>query len=123
MAIDHTTAQTTTTLLTLPKDVRTLIVSHLRRKTDRRNVYRTCTALYEVAIPQSYQRIVVDQHCNIEQLTAAFSPENEGLQHVRHAIIVTHGAGGNDDTVKDKINMIVRLFAYMLPRDVLLTFT
>ncbi|KAK4541379.1 hypothetical protein LTR36_007980 [Oleoguttula mirabilis] len=54
-------------------------------------------------------------------LIAAFTPENAGLQHVRHATIIP--ATGNYRESVPKIDNFLNMLANLLPRDILLTMT
>lgn len=108
-------------LISLPKDVLTLIISFIRLKSDLRNTSRACKALHSVAIAPVYQKMVIEESCDPNVLAAALNPENEGLQHVRH--LTLSAATDEFAPANTKLDSLFCLLANLLPRDILLTFT
>jgi len=108
-------------LMSLPKDGLALIISFIQLKCDLRHVYRTCKALHCVAIAPLYHHITIRENHNRTKLTTAFTPENPGLQHVRHLTILD--GNGKYRRASTSLDYVLLLVGNLLPRDVLLTFT
>ncbi|CAN9375377.1 unnamed protein product [Alternaria alternata] len=68
----------------LSVDIKTLIVQHINRPTDLKNVCLTCKQLHEIAVRQLYYEVTLDVGSSHDTRLAAFlNPKNIGLQHVR----------------------------------------
>ncbi|KAI6900439.1 hypothetical protein KC318_g8451 [Hortaea werneckii] len=111
----------TTTLIILPTDLLTLIISYIRAPSDLRNVYRTCKALYAVAIVPIYRTMTLRLPHGYHLLAQALVPENAGLSHVRHFVLKAHTWGLNE--ARGDLLMPLQLLAISLPRDTLISFT
>ncbi|QIW95601.1 hypothetical protein AMS68_001119 [Peltaster fructicola] len=69
---------------TLPHDVKALIIQHIARPTDLKNVCLVSHELHEIAIRYLYRNVNLDLGCaNDCRLSAFLSPHNKGLQHIR----------------------------------------
>ena len=105
-------------LTSLPLDVKSLIIRLIKRRADLTALYKTHSELYEAVIPLIYRSFNVRESLPISELSAALSPENRGLQHVRHVHVVSDPCERNSSARESVICMLVNL----LPRDILLTF-
>ena len=108
------------TLTNLPADVRWHITSFISEKSDLRRLYRSCKDMYAATIPRLYRNITIHEDIDRAVLAAALSPDNGGLQHVRHLEIVANC--GDYHHRKSRIDDVVTMLANLLPKDKLLTF-
>lgn len=110
-----------TDIATLPTDILSHIASFIPTTSDLHNVRDTCKPLYHAAIPRLYRRMVLHETLDSDKLAGLLSPDNVGLQHIRHLEIVS--ACGDHHNKKERIDSMLTLLACMLPRNVLMTFT
>ncbi|KAK3723528.1 hypothetical protein LTR37_001780 [Vermiconidia calcicola] len=71
-------------LIGLPLDVKTLIFSYIRRRSDVKTLYETCKDFYDIVIPRIYRSIRLKESVPISTLCAFLNLENRALVHVRH---------------------------------------
>ncbi|KAK5692832.1 hypothetical protein LTR17_025242 [Elasticomyces elasticus] len=105
----------------LPLDVRVAITSYIHGRKDVISLTRSCRSFYAAAIPQLYRYLSVRESTNVDHLVAMLSPDNGGLQHIRHLEIETNSSGAHR-TNRPLIDQILQLIANLLPRDILLSF-
>ncbi|RMY49223.1 hypothetical protein D0865_07611 [Hortaea werneckii] len=111
-----------TTLIILPADILTLVLSYIRAPSDLRNVSLTCKALYAVAIVPIYRTMTLRlPWVDNRKLLQALVPENVALLHVRHLIVDRFSHCSNENT--DDLLMTLQLLANFLPRDTLISLT
>ncbi|EMD97033.1 hypothetical protein COCC4DRAFT_171346 [Bipolaris maydis ATCC 48331] len=68
----------------LSVDLKTLVIQHINRPTDLKNLCLTCKQLHEIAARQLYYEVTLDVGSpNDTRLAAFLNPRNIGLQHVR----------------------------------------
>ncbi|KAA8627080.1 hypothetical protein PtrSN002B_001744 [Pyrenophora tritici-repentis] len=68
----------------LSVDLKTLIIQHINRPTDLKNVCLTCKQLHEIAVRPLYYEVTLDVGSASDTRLAAFlNPNNIGLKHVR----------------------------------------
>ncbi|KAK4890661.1 hypothetical protein LTR27_010700 [Elasticomyces elasticus] len=105
----------------LPLDVRVAITSYIHSRKDVISLTRSCRGSYAAVTPQLYRNLSVRESMNVDHLIAMLSPENGGLQHIRHLEIEANSCGAYR-TNRPSVDQILQLMANLLPRDVLLSF-
>jgi len=70
--------------MSLPVDLKALIVQHINRPTDLKSVCLVCKQLHEIAVRTLYHQVTLDVgSANDTRLAALLNPRNIGLKHVR----------------------------------------
>ncbi|KAF2134539.1 hypothetical protein P153DRAFT_371903 [Dothidotthia symphoricarpi CBS 119687] len=107
----------------LSVDIKTLIVEHVTRPTDLKNLCLACKQLHEIAVRQLYYEVTLDVGSPSDTRLASFlSPKNIGLQHVRKIDLYLA-------EVADKCNQVLlanlstRLIIELLPENTLEKFS
>jgi len=114
-------------LLSLPADIKTLITAYITRPSDRRALFMTCKELYASVIPLVYKHLKVGKAITPQRMVRALAASNEGVRWIRHVTLCAFKPirhyHEEDHTYKDDHTEVhLALLAYMLPRDILLTF-
>jgi hypothetical protein len=128
-------------LALLPPDLKLHLLNFLPNYQHRIALARTCTDWYHHAIASAYHSIVFrcrDSHASnasghdakdgiprddsYERALAMLSPDNPGLVHIRHAKIVSSNPECDIGANPKGYRSVLDLFAYMLPKDKLLSF-
>ncbi|KAI9788206.1 MAG: hypothetical protein M1816_007058 [Peltula sp. TS41687] len=72
----------------LSYDLKTLIVSYVRRPTDMKNLCLTCKALREISVRQLYRTVELDVGCEADlKITAFLGRSNPGLEYIRTLLL------------------------------------
>ncbi|KAF2457599.1 hypothetical protein BDY21DRAFT_385840 [Lineolata rhizophorae] len=109
----------------LPVDLKTLIVSHVIRPTDMRNLCLTCKQLHEITVRQLYHEVSLDLGCtNDNRLSAFLHPRNIGLPYVRMldvylADVVDKYNQADVERQLQQANFAIRMILEFLPENIL----
>jgi hypothetical protein len=107
----------------LSVDVKTLIVEHVIRPTDLKNLCLVCKQLHEITVRQLYREVTLDVGSpNDMKLSAFLSPKNIGLQYIKELDLYLAD-------VIDKCNQLlqahfaIRMILELLPENILEKFS
>lgn len=107
----------------LSTDIKTLVVAHVTRPTDLRNICLVCKQLHEIAVRSLYYEVTLDVGSpNDTRLAAFLNPKNIGLPHVRKLDLYLAD-------VLDKCNQqqqadfAIRMILELLPENILEKFS
>ncbi|KAF2195479.1 hypothetical protein K469DRAFT_722705 [Zopfia rhizophila CBS 207.26] len=107
----------------LSVDIKTLIVQHVIRPTDLKNLCLVCKQLHEITVRQLYHEVTLDVGSpNDMKLSAFLNPKNIGLPHVRKLDLYLAD-------VLDKCNQLqqahfaIRMILELLPENILEKFS
>ena len=107
----------------LSTDIKTLVVEHVTRPTDLRNICLVCKQLHEIAVRSLYYEVTLDVGSpNDTRLAAFLNPKNIGLPHVRKLDLYLAD-------VQDKCNQqqqadfAIRMMLELLPENILEKFS
>lgn len=107
----------------LSTDIKTLVVEHVTRPTDLRNICLVCKQLHEIAVRSLYYEVTLDVGSpNDTRLAAFLNPKNIGLPHVRKLDLYLAD-------VQDKCNQqqqadfSIRMMLELLPENILEKFS
>ncbi|KAF2477935.1 uncharacterized protein BDR25DRAFT_330548 [Lindgomyces ingoldianus] len=107
----------------LSVDIKTLIVQHVIRPTDLKNLCLVCKQLHEISVRQLYHEVTLDVgSANDNKLGAFLNPRNIGLKHVRKLDLYLAD-------VLDKCNQLqqahfaIRMILELLPENILEKFS
>ncbi|KAF2402430.1 hypothetical protein EJ06DRAFT_473503 [Trichodelitschia bisporula] len=110
-------------LLDLSVDIKTLIVAHVIRPTDMKNLCLTCKQMHAITARQLYHEVTLEVGSPTDtKLTAFINPRNIGLQYIRKMDLYLAD-------VPDKCNQLqqahfaIRMILEFLPEDILEKFS
>lgn len=107
----------------LSVDLKTLIVQHINRPTDLRNVCLTCKQLHEIAVRQLYYEVTLDVGSpNDTRLGAFLNPKNIGLPHIRKLDLYLADVIDKCNQLQ-QANFAIRMILELLPENILEKFS
>ncbi|KAF2640234.1 hypothetical protein P280DRAFT_452817 [Massarina eburnea CBS 473.64] len=107
----------------LSVDVKTLILEHITRPTDLKNVCITCKQLHEIAVRFLYHEVTLDVgSSNDTRLGAFLSPRNIGLKHIRKLDIYLADVLDKCNQI-NQANFAIRMILELLPENILEKFS
>ncbi|EMC95885.1 hypothetical protein BAUCODRAFT_507579 [Baudoinia panamericana UAMH 10762] len=106
----------------LPEDIKALVVEHILRPTDLKNICLVNKQLHGLAVKELYRKVDLDLGSrNDTHLSAFLNPNNKGLKHIKQ--IRLHRANIHDRRNTQLINFATRMLVEFLPEDVLEEFS
>ncbi|KAK0781283.1 hypothetical protein LTR91_018213 [Friedmanniomyces endolithicus] len=107
----------------LPADIQKYILDSLPSVRHRIALARTCKAWHRPAITSAYHAVRFACHdaSHHSRALAMLSPENAGLKHIRHLMLVPAQAECEPLEVDPAITDVFGLFSYLLPAHTLLS--
>ncbi|KAL6710451.1 hypothetical protein ACN47E_008499 [Coniothyrium glycines] len=107
----------------LSVDLKTLVIQHINRPTDLKNVCLTCKQLHSIAVRQLYYEVTLDVgSANDTRLAAFLSPKNIGLQHVRKLDLYLADIMDKCNQLQ-QANFAIRMILELLPENQLEKFS
>ncbi|KAF1940757.1 hypothetical protein EJ02DRAFT_349394 [Clathrospora elynae] len=107
----------------LSVDLKTLIVQHINRPTDLKNVCLTCKQLHEIAARPLYYEVTLDVgSANDTRLGAFLNPKNIGLQHIRKLDLYLADVMDKCNQLQ-QANFAIRMILELLPENQLEKFS
>ncbi|KAK0939717.1 hypothetical protein LTR29_008711 [Friedmanniomyces endolithicus] len=107
----------------LPADIQKYILDSLPSVQHRIALARTCKAWHRPAITSAYHAVRFACHdaSHHSRALAMLSPENAGLKHIRHLMLVPAQAECEPGEVDPAMTEVFGLFSYLLPAHTLLS--
>ncbi|KAH7091032.1 hypothetical protein FB567DRAFT_437077 [Paraphoma chrysanthemicola] len=103
----------------LSVDLKTLIVQHVTRPTDLRNICLACKQLHEIAVRQLYHEVTLDVGSpNDNRLGAFLNPKNIGLPHIRKLDLYLADVVDKCNQMQ-QANFAIRMILELLPENIL----
>ncbi|KAF1963357.1 hypothetical protein CC80DRAFT_397288 [Byssothecium circinans] len=107
----------------LSTDIKSLIVEHIIRPTDLKNICLVCKQLHEIAARSLYREVTLDIGSpNDTRLGAFLSPKNIGLQHIRKLDLYLADVVDKCNQVQ-QANFAIRMILELLPENILEKFS
>ncbi|CBY01941.1 hypothetical protein IAQ61_006534 [Plenodomus lingam] len=107
----------------LPFDLKALIIQHITRPTDLKNVCLVCKQLHEIAVRQLYYEVTLDVGSpNDTRLGAFLNPRNIGLKHVRKLDLYLADIIDKCGQLQ-QANFAIRMILELMPEDQLEKFS
>lgn len=107
----------------LSTDIKTLVVEHVTRPTDLRNICLVCKQLHEIAVRSLYYEVTLDVGSpNDTRLGAFLSPKNIGLPHVRKLDLYLADVLDKCNQ-QQQANFAIRMILELLPENILEKFS
>ncbi|CAI6334961.1 unnamed protein product [Periconia digitata] len=107
----------------LSVDIKTLILQHIIRPTDLKNICLTNKLLHEIAVRQLYHEVVLDVGSDDDTRLGAFlSPKNIGLKHIRKMDLYLADTYDKCGQLK-MAHLSIRMILEFLPEDILEKFS
>ncbi|KAI8939111.1 hypothetical protein NX059_004946 [Plenodomus lindquistii] len=110
-------------LMGLPVDLKALIIQHLNRPTDLKNVCLVCKQLHEIAVRSLYYEVTLDVGSPSDTRLGAFlNPKNIGLKHVRKLDLYLADVLDKCGQLQ-QANFAIRMILELMPEDQLEKFS
>ncbi|KAF2853689.1 hypothetical protein T440DRAFT_285951 [Plenodomus tracheiphilus IPT5] len=107
----------------LSVDLKTLIIQHINRPTDLKNVCLVCKQLHEIAVRSLYYEVTLDVGSpNDTRLAAFLNPKNIGLKHVRKLDLYLADVLDKCGQLQ-QANFAIRMILELMPEDQLEKFS
>ncbi|KAH8727847.1 hypothetical protein GQ44DRAFT_738019 [Phaeosphaeriaceae sp. PMI808] len=115
--------ETRLSFMDLSVDLKTLIVQHVNRPTDLRNVCLVCQQLHKIAVRQLYHEVTLDVgSVNDTRLGAFLNPRNIGLPYIRKLDLYLADVGDKFGQLQ-QANFAIRMILELLPENILEKFS
>lgn len=107
----------------LPVDLKALIIQHVNRPSDLKNVCLTCKQLHEIAVRPLYYEVTFDVGSPNDMRLAAFlNPKNIGLKHVRKLDLYLADVADKYGQLQ-QANFAIRMILELMPENQLEKFS
>ncbi|KAF1979442.1 hypothetical protein BU23DRAFT_445818 [Bimuria novae-zelandiae CBS 107.79] len=107
----------------LSTDIKSIIVEHITRPTELRNVCLVCKQLHEIAVRTLYREVTLDVGSpNDTRLGAFLNPKNIGLEHIRKLDLYLADVLDKCNQ-QQQANFAVRMILELLPENILEKFS
>jgi hypothetical protein len=107
----------------LSVDLKTIVVQHINRPTDLRNICLTCPQLHQIAVRQLYYQVTLEVGSPQDTRLGAFlNPKNIGLQHLRKLDLYLADVVDKCGQVQ-QANFAIRMILELLPENILEKFS